>query len=128
MWAHSLRQKLTGMPSYEVLKGDKDSAFLHPPCVLCAIITPNHNPNRLLWTSPTAVKIKRRWYRTQWGRLVVFYGGLFALLFFVWFFLFATSSMCITDHPVEFSTRFTRSFSSPMCGTPRRCLSRVAAC
>ncbi len=27
LWAHSLQQKLTGTPSYEVLKGDKDSAY-----------------------------------------------------------------------------------------------------
>lgn len=95
LWAYSLQQKLTGTPSYEVLKGDKD------------------------------MKVKPRWHRTRWGRLLVFYGGLCALLFFAWFFLFATCSMCITDHPVEFSTRFTRSFSPPTCGVNNGTLCHV---
>jgi hypothetical protein len=70
-------------------------------------------------------KIKRRWYKNRWGRLVVFYGGLCALLFFTWFLLFASSSLCITDHPVEFSTRFTRSFSSPTCSVSAGALCHV---
>jgi hypothetical protein len=39
LWAHSLQQKLTGTPSYEVLKGDKDSAYPVRAALMTSIYT-----------------------------------------------------------------------------------------
>jgi hypothetical protein len=59
-------QKLTGTPSYEVLKGDKDSAL---PLTFCAAAC-----IKLTWSHLLAMKFKRRWYRTNpppWSRMVL---------------------------------------------------------